>query len=236
MCKGISRFVGRVLNSPIFFKWLTIGFLLFLTVACVDFATDVNVAIDIAQKHKDYTNFLHDGGKIHYGYLKSTHGAQQEFIIQPSILQETAIYSPSNFLHYTIASQNVVVNLSFGQQSGKVDCVIQRTRPWKNDRRAKSDIGGQTGFGYGFEMKNIMVVDGTTLGDASKMTIDVQFMEDLRLFSRLLKKVQEKLRQISQSPRTQDLIQRLNRRRTQSASGEAVPFSRLRLGAGGQPY
>ena len=63
MCKGIFRFVGRVLNSPIFFKWLTIGFLMFLTVACVDFATDVNVAIDIAKKHKDYTDFL-QGDKL----------------------------------------------------------------------------------------------------------------------------------------------------------------------------
>ena len=55
----LFRFIGKVLNSPIFFKWLTIGFLLFLTVACVDFGTDVNVAIDITKKYRDYTDFLH---------------------------------------------------------------------------------------------------------------------------------------------------------------------------------
>ena len=54
-----------------------------------------------------FWNFsLWDGDKNVYCYLKSTHGAQEKFIIQTSILNETPIFSPSNFLHYTIASQN----------------------------------------------------------------------------------------------------------------------------------
>ena len=56
--KKLFNFVGKVLNSAIFFEWLTIGFLFFLVVAVIDFATDVNVAIDIANKHDKYSAML----------------------------------------------------------------------------------------------------------------------------------------------------------------------------------
>ena len=52
------KFIGRVLNSPIFCQWMTIGFVLFLSVTLIDFATDVNVAIDIANKHEEYSQML----------------------------------------------------------------------------------------------------------------------------------------------------------------------------------
>ena len=58
MFQGMFRFVGKVLNSPIFFQWLTIGFLLFLLVAIADLATDVNVAIDLAHKQQIYSDML----------------------------------------------------------------------------------------------------------------------------------------------------------------------------------
>ena len=56
--KKLFNFVGKVLNSPIFCSWLTIGFLFFLLVATVDFATDVNVVIDIANKQEKYSDML----------------------------------------------------------------------------------------------------------------------------------------------------------------------------------
>ena len=56
--KKLFNFVGKVLNSPIFCSWLTIGFLFFLLVATVDFATDVNVVIDVADKQEKYSDML----------------------------------------------------------------------------------------------------------------------------------------------------------------------------------
>eukprot|EP00493_Phyllostaurus_siculus_P024069 UN24406 len=52
------KFVGKLLNSPIFCQWMTVGFVLFLSVTLIDFATDVNVAIDIANKHDEYSQML----------------------------------------------------------------------------------------------------------------------------------------------------------------------------------
>ena len=52
------RLCGKTANTPILFEWLTIGFLLFILVAIVDFATDVNVAIDIAKKQEKYSDMI----------------------------------------------------------------------------------------------------------------------------------------------------------------------------------
>jgi len=58
--KRLFNFVGRVMNSPIFFRWLNIGFLFFLLVAIVDLATDVNVAVDIASKQEKYFDMVQE--------------------------------------------------------------------------------------------------------------------------------------------------------------------------------
>ena len=57
------RLLGKTLNSPICFEWLTIGFLFFILVAIVDFATDVKVAINIAEKQENYSDMV-KGDKI----------------------------------------------------------------------------------------------------------------------------------------------------------------------------
>ena len=65
----VFRFVGKALNSPIFFEWLTLGFLFFILVAMVDFGTDVKVALDIASKQENYADMI-QGDKISVSFSK----------------------------------------------------------------------------------------------------------------------------------------------------------------------
>lgn len=125
-----------------------------------------------------------------------------------------------------------------GSDTGHVIALVEKTRRWKNERVAKGDIVPQISIeNYGnFELDNAKILRGETLDDTYSIAFDLTPYENQRIYKWTLNKFKEGLRRIRQSERAQDLIQRFSRRRPRFAPGEDIPFYRLRIGAGGQPY